>query len=188
MNDSRSSFRTLQGFTLIELLVVIGIIAILAALVILAINPAEMQRKARDANRFSDLVTLRKAIDLSVTNDAALLQGTSLVPFFADSSGTRDSATTLNYIGMNVSRYASILPIDPQYESGSSTVVRLSNGTTQVTKDTMRYFFASDGTAYELNAYLEAVENNDNVTNDGGDSSTRYEIGTDPGLDLIVGP
>ncbi|MBI5221157.1 MAG: prepilin-type N-terminal cleavage/methylation domain-containing protein, partial [Candidatus Liptonbacteria bacterium] len=37
-----------KGFTLIELLVVIAIIAILAAVVILTLNPGQLLKQARD--------------------------------------------------------------------------------------------------------------------------------------------
>ena len=58
-----------EGFTLIELLVVIAIIGILAAVVILAINPVELMKKGRDSNRKSDLATLSKAIDIYIVEE-----------------------------------------------------------------------------------------------------------------------
>jgi prepilin-type N-terminal cleavage/methylation domain-containing protein len=42
------------GFTLIELLIVIGILAILATVVVLVLNPTEMFKQARDSQRLSE--------------------------------------------------------------------------------------------------------------------------------------
>lgn len=51
-----------KGFTLLELLIVIGILAILATVIIVAINPAELLRRARDSQRISDLSSITSAI------------------------------------------------------------------------------------------------------------------------------
>ena len=177
-----------QGFTLIELLVVIGIIGILSALVILAINPAEMQRKGRDATRMSDLTNLRKAIELALANGTVSLRGSTTVYFSADSSATRDTDTSANYIGLQVDKFLPILPDDPMHIPLDSAQVTVAGSALPVTKDNMRYFFASDGNYFELNTYLESADNSSKVSGDGGDSAVRYEVGTSQGLSLIVGP
>lgn len=51
-----------QGFTLIELLVVIGIIGILAAVVLVAVNPGRQFASARDTQRRADLYSITNAI------------------------------------------------------------------------------------------------------------------------------
>lgn len=59
---------TKSGFTLLELLIVIAIIAILSVALVIVLNPAETLKKARDANRISDLSTMKTAIGLYLTS------------------------------------------------------------------------------------------------------------------------
>ncbi|OGV90809.1 hypothetical protein A3A66_03620 [Microgenomates group bacterium RIFCSPLOWO2_01_FULL_46_13] len=51
-----------KGFTLIELLVVIGIIGILAAVVLIAVNPGRQFASARDTQRRADLYSITNAV------------------------------------------------------------------------------------------------------------------------------
>ena len=172
----------MKGFTLIELLVVIAILSILATLVVLAINPAEAQRKSRDTTRLSDLATMRKAIDLAIA-EGGVLPGTLAAPFTGASTGVRDTTSDTNYLGIDVSKYLSVLPIDPRQTA--TVVTTLSDGTTQIAAGAMVYSFKSNGSTYELNAMLESTSNTAIVQNDGGTSATVYEVGTNPGLTLI---
>src|SRR3989344_7342592 len=55
--------QTKKGFTLIELLVVIAIIGVLAAVVLVAINPAERLAQARDSGRKSDVGQIATALE-----------------------------------------------------------------------------------------------------------------------------
>lgn len=61
-------FNKEKGFTLIELLVVIAIIGILAAIVIISINPGEQQKKAKDSSIKANLNSMRTQAVLEFQN------------------------------------------------------------------------------------------------------------------------
>lgn len=90
-----STSRLRAGFTLIELLVVIAVIGVLAAIVLLAINPTEQLARGRDANRISSVEGLAKAMSNYVTSN----NGT--IPVVA---GNSTPGTWQNTLGPNGSR------------------------------------------------------------------------------------
>lgn len=78
-----------RGFTLIEILVVIGIIAVLAAIVIVAINPAKQFAQARNTQRESDVNTILNAIGQRMADNKGLypaVTGCAVLPLNATST------------------------------------------------------------------------------------------------------
>jgi len=65
-----------KGFTLVELLIVIAILAILAAGVVVVINPGELLAQARDSTRLRDFRSLNQAIALFQTHCPHCILGT----------------------------------------------------------------------------------------------------------------
>src|SRR3990167_5876395 len=60
-----------RGFTLIELLIVIAILGILAAAVLVAVNPAKRQNQAKDANIKADIGSIATALQAYFTSPGA---------------------------------------------------------------------------------------------------------------------
>ena len=79
-----------KGFTLIELLIVIAILGILAAAVLVAVNPAKRQNQAKDANIKADIGSIATALQAYYTSPG---QGT--YPLTLGTLVTNQDLTTL---------------------------------------------------------------------------------------------
>ncbi|MFZ2205080.1 MAG: prepilin-type N-terminal cleavage/methylation domain-containing protein [Minisyncoccia bacterium] len=112
-----------RGFTLLELLIVIAIIAILSVALVLVLNPAETLKKARDAQRISDLATLKTAIGLYLTSvSPAYLGGVADNNFCKPTPATAWGDGSFTY---KISYSTPIaVPITDAVEDGSTGVIK----------------------------------------------------------------
>ena len=105
-----------KGFTLIELLVVIGILAILLAIVLIAINPARQFGQANNTRRQSDVTQILNAVGADEADHAGVL------PVAIPVSPT--PAVDASFICTDiVPNYIPSLPVDPTVNNGAAYTV-----------------------------------------------------------------
>lgn len=101
-----------SGFTLIEVLVVIGMIAILASVVLVAINPARQFRQGRDLQRSSNINAILSAVGQYTADH----KGTVPAAITTDKKNISNSGA--NLCADLVPTYLAALPVDPNVEGG----------------------------------------------------------------------
>ena len=138
MNVSR---RDQKGFTLVELLVVIGIIVILFAVILVAVDPARRLSQARDAVRRQDVRNILEAVqEYMVDNDGDFPAGIDAVTTSSqvlgtgaatcDGDNTCTDVTAVNdcvdLSGDLVEDYLSDIPADPKDGTAANTLYAIN--------------------------------------------------------------
>lgn len=141
-----------KGFTLIEVLLVIVVIAILAGIVIVAINPARQISQANNTQRSSDV----KAI-LDAVHEYAIDNRGALPPAVTNTATViGDDATEIDICADLVPTYIAAIPFDPTDAAGAFTDCTTYNSGYQVSFDAAgRVTVAAPGA--ELNVIISVT-------------------------------
>ena len=132
----------IKGFTLVELIIVIAIVAILAAAIFVAIDPARRLHEARNSRRTSDIATILDGIKnyqadnfgthystISTLNSGAYYQIGNAVSgcgMACASTTTEAACVDLTGIGTN---YLAVIPVDPKDGTTAETKYALKKDT-----------------------------------------------------------
>lgn len=124
-----------SGFTLIEILIVIGLIAILASIVIVAVNPLRQFAQGRNAQRHADVnATLNAVYQYAVDNGGNL---PATITTIATEICKTGSTSCTDLVDLSVltagEKYLVSIPVDPQggillTNGAGYTVVKTAGG------------------------------------------------------------
>lgn len=152
------------------------LIPILAAVVVIAINPLELTRRGRDAARLSDLANIqdRMIIAQKQSTGQNWLCSDQISP--CEGKTTDPGASQLDgngWVKVNFTKLGISMPV---YETENQPDGLFID---PVNSDIYFYRYCSDGKEWELDAKLESSKFIDKAQIDDGDDGVLYEVGTD---------
>ncbi len=118
----------LSGFTLIEILVVVALIAILAAITIIAINPAKNFADARNTQRSSDVTQILNATTQYTGEQGKSLADFGTIPLCTATPAHIGTGTgNINVATLLVPTYIVAIPKDPSNGTDADTNYTICN-------------------------------------------------------------
>ncbi len=179
-----------------ELLIVIGILAVLATVTVLVINPSSLLTQARDSRRLSELQSLNKAVNLFTIDRPGDSTGTINTVYVS----LPDTSLTCANLGLpalpagwfyhcvteaNLRKIDGTgwIPLNLSLLSYGSPFSNLPVDPVNTVTNSLYYTYVTGG-SYELTANMESSQyslggSKDAVFNDGGDNFISFEIGND---------
>lgn len=122
----KKNIKNNKGFTLIEILLVIAILAILAGIVIVAVNPLKQLADARNTQRRADATTILNAVyQYTVDNSGTVPATITTTPTAVCSTGGTCTGIDLSVLTLN-EKYITSLPKDPSTGTANSTLYNIS--------------------------------------------------------------
>ncbi len=148
-----------KGFTLIELLVVIGILAVLLAIVLVAINPARQFKQANDTKRSSDVNAILNAIHQYAADNKGNLSALGTIST-DPTAPTQISSAGIGAAFCNalVTQYLAALPADPLTNNGAAV------DKSQCTTYTTGYTVTTSATDNRITVKAPAAEISTNIS------------------------
>jgi len=116
-------FKRQSGFTLLEVLLVVAILAILAGIVIIAINPGKQLGDTRNAQRQADVTTILNAVyQYSLDNNGSIPSGVTTTATEICATGASSCTSLVDLATITASsKYVTSIPKDPQCSTTCAT-------------------------------------------------------------------
>ncbi|MDE2100226.1 MAG: prepilin-type N-terminal cleavage/methylation domain-containing protein [Patescibacteria group bacterium] len=194
--------RSTSSFTLVELLITITLIGIMAATVVLVINPAQLLAQGRDVRRIGDLGSINQAVASYIyQGPGATGLGSPNVVYVSLPDPTLTGSQTSTCSSLNLpalptgwtyncvsqqdlfnTNGTGWMPVNLSRIPGGSPISALPVDPTNSPTGGEYYTYATNGANYELTAYFESNKYQATAASDGGVDPTTYEVGNNLAL------